>query len=86
MLKITEMEFYGHDPLFQRIQNGSCDTFSVCLYNRRRKCKLAVFGLLKRGEKVYTKIILDSKKNTLILMVREKIGALQHYIYRLLAW
>src|SRR3989338_1471468 len=35
--------------------------------------KIAVFGLLKRGGKVYTQIILDAKSNTLMPIIREKI-------------
>ena len=35
--------------------------------------KVAVFGLLKRGSKVYTQIILDAKSNTLMPIIREKI-------------
>lgn len=35
--------------------------------------KVAVFGLLKRGGKVYTQIILDAKSDTLMPIIREKI-------------
>lgn len=35
--------------------------------------KGAVFGLLKRGGKVYTQIILDAKSDTLMPIIREKI-------------
>jgi transposase len=35
--------------------------------------KVAVFGLLKRGGKVYTAIIPDAKRETLMPIIREKI-------------
>src|ERR1700722_18686869 len=35
--------------------------------------KVPVFGLLKRGGKVYTAIIPDSKSKTLIPIIREKV-------------
>ena len=35
--------------------------------------KVAVFGLLKRGGKVYTQIILDAKTDTLMPIIRQKI-------------
>jgi transposase len=35
--------------------------------------KVAVFGILKRGGKVYTQIVLDVKANTLMLIIRRKI-------------
>jgi len=35
--------------------------------------KVAVFGLLKRGGKVYTQIMLDAKSDTLMPIIREKI-------------
>ena len=35
--------------------------------------KIAVFGLLKRGGKVYTQIILDAKSDTIMPIIREKI-------------
>ena len=35
--------------------------------------KVAVFGLLKRGGKVYTQIILDAKSDTLMPIIRQKI-------------
>ena len=35
--------------------------------------KVAVFGLLKRGGKVYTQIIMDAKSDTLMPIIREKI-------------
>jgi len=35
--------------------------------------KIAVFGLLKRGGKVYTQIILDAKTDTLMPIIRQKI-------------
>lgn len=35
--------------------------------------KVAVFGLLKRGGKVYTQIILDAKSDTLMPRIREKV-------------
>lgn len=35
--------------------------------------KVAVFGLLKRGGKVYTQIILDAKSDRLVHIIREKI-------------
>ena len=35
--------------------------------------KVAVFGLLKRGGKVYTAIIPDSKTETLMPIIREKV-------------
>jgi transposase len=35
--------------------------------------KVAVFGLLKRGGKVYTQIILDAKSDTLMPIIPEKI-------------
>ncbi len=35
--------------------------------------KIAVFGLLKRGGKVYTQIILDAQSQTLMPIIREKI-------------
>lgn len=36
--------------------------------------KVVVFGLLKRGDKVYTKIIHDTKTNTLMPIIRNKIA------------
>lgn len=36
--------------------------------------KVVVFGLLKRGGKVYTKIIQDTKTNTLMPIIRNKIA------------
>ncbi|MFN5870714.1 MAG: transposase, partial [Akkermansiaceae bacterium] len=35
--------------------------------------KVAVFGLLKRGGKVYTAIIPDAKTETLLPIIREKV-------------
>ena len=35
--------------------------------------KVAVFGLLKRGGRVYTQIILDAKSDTLMPIIREKV-------------
>lgn len=35
--------------------------------------KTAVFGILKRGGQVYTQIIIDAKKDTLMPIIREKI-------------
>lgn len=35
--------------------------------------KVAVFGLLKRGGKVYTQIILDAKSDTLMPIIRQKV-------------
>lgn len=35
--------------------------------------KVPVFGLLKRGGKVYTKVITDSKETTLIPIIKEKV-------------
>jgi transposase len=35
--------------------------------------KVAVFGLLKRGGKVYTAIIADAKRETLMPIIREKV-------------
>ena len=35
--------------------------------------KIPVFGLLKRGGKVYTKIIADVKATTLMPIIREKV-------------
>ena len=34
---------------------------------------MPVFGLLKRGDKVYTKIIPDAKSDTLIPIIQEKV-------------
>jgi transposase len=35
--------------------------------------KVAVFGILKRGGKVYTQIVLDTKTNSLMPIIRRKI-------------
>jgi len=35
--------------------------------------KVAVFGILKRGGKVYTKVVLDTKTDTLMPIIRRKI-------------
>ena len=35
--------------------------------------KVAVFGILKRGGKVYTRVILDAKTDTLMPIIRQKI-------------
>ena len=35
--------------------------------------KVAVFGLLKRGGKIYTQVILDAKTETLMPIIRQKI-------------
>ena len=35
--------------------------------------KVAVFGILKRGGKVYTAIISDAKRETLMPIIREKV-------------
>jgi len=35
--------------------------------------KVPVFGLLKRGGKVYTKVIPDAKADTLMPIIREKV-------------
>ena len=35
--------------------------------------KVAVFGILKRGGKVYTQIIIDAKTDTLMPIIRQKI-------------
>lgn len=35
--------------------------------------KVAVFGILKRGGKVYTQVILDTKTDTLMPIIRQKI-------------
>ena len=34
--------------------------------------KVAVFGILKRGGKVYTQVILDAKTDTLMPIIRQK--------------
>ena len=36
--------------------------------------KVAVFGILKRGGKVYTKVVLDTKSKTLIPIITSKIA------------
>lgn len=36
--------------------------------------KVIVFGLLKRGDKVYTKVVLDTKTTTLMPIIRRKIA------------
>ena len=38
-----------------------------------REAKTAVFGLLKRGGKVYTKIIADAKGSTLMPIIKQKV-------------
>ena len=35
--------------------------------------KVAIFGILKRGGKVYTQIVLDTKTNSLMPIIRRKI-------------
>ena len=40
---------------------------------RGAKDKTPVFGLLKRGGKVHTKIIPDTKRDTLIPIIKEKV-------------
>jgi len=35
--------------------------------------KVPVFGILKRGEKVYTQVISDAKSKTLMPIIREKV-------------
>ena len=35
--------------------------------------KVAVFGILKRGDKVYTQIVLDAKTDTLMPIIRNRI-------------
>ena len=40
---------------------------------RDAKGKTLVFGLLKRGCKVYTKVIPDAKGETLIPIIKEKV-------------
>ena len=35
--------------------------------------KVIVFGILKRGDHVYTKVVDDTKTNTLIPIIRQKI-------------
>ncbi len=35
--------------------------------------KVAVFGILKRGGKVYTQIVMDAKANTLLPIIGDKI-------------
>ena len=45
--------------------------------------KVAVFGLLKRGGKVYTQVILDAKTDTLMPIIREKVEP-DSIVYRLL--
>ena len=35
--------------------------------------KVAVFGILKRGGKVYTQVIIDAKTSTLMPIIRQKI-------------
>ena len=47
----------------------------VCKGKRGRGAagKVAVFGLLKRGGKVYTAIISDAKRETLMPIIREKV-------------
>ena len=45
--------------------------------------KVAVFGILKRGGKVYTKVVHDAKTETLMPLIASKIG--QYCVYRLLS-
>lgn len=40
---------------------------------RGARAKVAVFGILKRGGKVYTQVILDAKSDTLMPIMRQKI-------------
>lgn len=42
--------------------------------------KVAVFGILKRGGKVYTQIILDAKEKTLMPIIRDKVKP-DSYVY-----
>lgn len=46
--------------------------------------KVAVFDLLKRGGKVYTHIILDSKSDTLMPIISQKVEPDSICIYRLI--
>ena len=36
--------------------------------------KVIVFGILKRGDRVYTKVVLDTKADTLMPIIRKKIA------------
>ena len=48
--------------------------------------KVAVFGLLKRGGRVYTAIIPDSKSSTLMPIIAKVVYGLSDMLPNFLAW
>jgi transposase len=40
--------------------------------------KVIVFGLLKRGDKVYTKVVLETKITTIMPIIRRRIECLKN--------
>ena len=40
---------------------------------RGAKAKIPVFGILKRGGKVYTKVIADARSDTLVPIIKDKV-------------
>ena len=52
----------------------SAQSFGVDTAPRGATGKVAVFGILKRGGKVYTKIVNDTKAITLMPLIARKIA------------
>jgi transposase len=65
------------ESYFDGVRKGKC--------GRGAAGKVAVFGILKRGGKVYTQIVLDTKTNSLMPIIRRKIEPDSICLHRLLA-
>ena len=53
------------------------ESYCGCIHNgkrgRRSAVKIAVFGILKRGGKVYTKVVMYTKAETLMALIVSKV-------------
>lgn len=64
-LEIFEGEIEVDEPYFGGARKGN--------RGRGAKGKIPVFGLLKRGGKVYTKVIPDASSSSLIPIIKRKV-------------
>ena len=53
------------------------ESYCGCIRNgkrgRRAAVKIVVFGILKRGGKVYTKVVMNTKAETLMALIVSKV-------------
>jgi len=73
--KIAQVQLSRSEPFNGKIELDESYFGGVRKGKRGRGAagKVAVFGILKRGGKVYTQIVLDAKANTLMPIIRRKV-------------